>query len=96
MLTVATAMNAQMQALYDPTSPQYRQFLTPDQFVQNYAPTAAQYQQLVNFAQSHGLTVAGTFSNNLLLDVTGPASTIENAFLVNMNYYQRPGVGGQF
>jgi hypothetical protein len=89
------ALRTLAQQLYDPTSPKYRQFLSPDQFKISFGATAQQYQQLVSFAQAAGLTVDVQIGNNLFLVVSGPVSTIENALLVNMNYYQRPG-GGQF
>jgi hypothetical protein len=89
------AWGALVQQLYDPTSPQYRQFLSPDQFAASFGATTMQYQQLVSFAQAARLTVDMQFGSNLFLVVSGPASAIENAFLVNLNYYQRPD-GGVF
>ena len=34
-------LNALLQQLYDPTSPNYHQWLTPEQFTERFGPTAA-------------------------------------------------------
>ena len=40
------ALNLLLRDLYDPASPRYHQFLTPDQFTQMFGPTAEDYQKL--------------------------------------------------
>ena len=37
--------------LYDPSSPSYRQFLTVEEFTEEFGPTQAEYEALINFAQ---------------------------------------------
>jgi hypothetical protein len=91
----SAALAALAKQLYDPTNSRYRHFLTPAQFAASFGASAAQYAQLMTFAQSQGLTIGSTYGNNLYLEVAGTVANLENAFLVNMNYYQRPG-GGQF
>jgi subtilase family serine protease len=44
---------------------------------------------LVVWAQSHGLTVS-SYTNKVILGVTGTASAIEQAFNVSLNYRLRP------
>ena len=74
--------------LYNPQSPQYRQFLTPDQFNQFFAPTPDQVQQVVAYLQSQGLTVTGVSSNNLLIDATGTVAQAQHTFNTQINTYQ--------
>jgi hypothetical protein len=76
--------------LYNPASPGYRKYLTPQQFAANFGPTAKDYETVRHFAESHGLTVTGTFSNRLLLDVSGAAADVERAFHVNLRVYPHP------
>ncbi|HVT99549.1 MAG TPA: protease pro-enzyme activation domain-containing protein [Acidobacteriaceae bacterium] len=83
------ALTAQMQAVTDPTSATYRQYLTPSQFAAQYGVSSATYQSLMAFAQAHGLTVTKTYGSNLLLDVTGTAQSVEQTFYVNLFSYQR-------
>jgi uncharacterized membrane protein len=79
----------------DPSSPNYKHYLTPEQFTAKYGPTEEDYQAVVDFAQQHGLMVTKTHSNRLLVSVTGAVPDVEKAFHVNMVHYQHP-VRGEF
>ena len=83
-------LDSSLQELYDPTSPNYRKFLTVQEFTNQYGPSPVDYQRVIGFAQSHGLVVTHTFSNRLVLDVRGTVGQIEQAFQVRMNVYQHP------
>jgi len=74
--------------LYNPQSPEYRQFLTPDQFNQLFAPTADQVQQVVAYLQGQGLTVTNVAPNNLLIDATGTVAQAQRSFNTQINTYQ--------
>src|SRR5436305_556252 len=77
-----------VQAIYNPQSPQYRHYLTPEQFQQNYAPTSNQVQQVVNYLQGQHLTVTHIAPNNLLIDVTSTVAPAQQAFNVHINNYR--------
>jgi subtilase family serine protease len=79
-----------IQNLYDSRSPQYHQFLAPEQFAQMFGPTPEDYQKLIDFAQSNGLSVVGTSANHLLLEVSATAADVRRVLHVNLHYYQRP------
>ncbi|MFZ0732166.1 MAG: S53 family serine peptidase [Candidatus Sulfotelmatobacter sp.] len=83
-------LDSLLQELYDPTSPNYRKFLTAEEFTDQFGPTAIDYQRVIGFAQSYGLVVTRTFSNRLVLDVRGTVADIEQAFQIRMNIYQHP------
>ena len=53
--------------LYDPSSPDYRHFVTVQQFTDQFGPTAEDYQAVVSFAQANGLTVTDTPANRLIV-----------------------------
>ena len=76
--------------LYDPSSPSFRQFLTVEQFTEQFGPTQAEYDALINFARERGLSVEGTSPNRLNLQVSGPVTNVEAAFHVNFVVYQHP------
>src|SRR5271165_5584638 len=76
--------------LYDPTSPDYRHFLTVAQFTEEFGPTVEDYQAVVNFAQANGFTVTDTPPNRLLVDINGTVAQIEKAFHVGMRVYLHP------
>lgn len=79
-----------LNRLYDPSSPDYRQFLSVDQFTQQFGPTAEEYQAVVDFAQANGFTVTGRPANRLLVPISGSVAQVEKAFNVRMNNYQHP------
>jgi hypothetical protein len=83
-------LNQLLQQLYDPSSPQYHQFLTVEQFTERFGPTAEDYQALIAFATANGLTVTATYPNRTLLDVNGAVADIERALHVTMRVYQHP------
>lgn len=76
--------------LYDPASPNYRHYLTPEEITVRFGPTATEYEAVKNFALTNGLTITATHDNRLLLDVTGPAAAVEKAFHVTLRTYQHP------
>jgi uncharacterized repeat protein (TIGR01451 family) len=76
--------------LYDPSNSNYRHFLTPDQFNKQFAPSAQDYQMVMNFAKVNGLSIVATSSNHMVLDVRGRVSDIERAFQVTLRTYQHP------
>jgi subtilase family serine protease len=84
-----------LQQLSDPASPNYHQYLTPEQFTEQFGPTEEDYKALIDFAESNGLVVTATHPNRTILDVSGAAADIENAFHVNMLSYWHP-VRGAF
>jgi Pro-kumamolisin, activation domain/Bacterial Ig-like domain (group 3) len=79
-----------LRQLYDPASPNYHKFLTPEEFTARFGPTEADYAAIQNFARTNGLTVAKTYGNRMLLDVTAPATAVENAFHVTLRTYRHP------
>jgi subtilase family serine protease len=84
------ALTNLLQQLYDPASPNYHHFLTPQQFTEQFGPTAADYQAVMAFARARGLKVTTTHSNRLLLDVNGPVAAVEQALHVTLRIYPHP------
>jgi subtilase family serine protease len=76
--------------LYDPSSPNFHKFLSVDQFTAQFGPTEADHQAVLEFAQANGLTVTGTHSNRLVVDVEGSVAQVEKAFHVSMRVFQHP------
>lgn len=84
-------LDALLTALYDPQSPQYRQYLTSDQFTQLFAPTSDQVQQVTAYLQSQGMTVTSVAPNNLLIDATTNVAQAQQSFHVQVNTYRSNG-----
>ncbi|HTA79742.1 MAG TPA: protease pro-enzyme activation domain-containing protein, partial [Terracidiphilus sp.] len=81
-------LTALLGRLYDPSSPDYRKFLTVDQFAAQFGATASDYQSVVAFAQANGLTVTENHANRLVVPVEGSVAQINQVFNVTMGSYQ--------
>jgi hypothetical protein len=79
-----------LQRLYDPSSPDFRQFLSVDQFTERFGPTTHDYQAAAAFARANGFTVTGTPANRLVVPISGTADQVNSAFHVRMNVYRHP------
>ena len=84
------ALDNLLQQIYDPASPNFRQYLMPEQFTEMFGPTEQDYQAVIDFAKTNGLTVTGMSANRVLLDVSGSVTDIEKAFQVTMRTYRHP------
>lgn len=85
-----------LQQLGDPTSPNFRRYLTPTQFAERFGPTEGDYQALAAFFRANGLSVSGTHPNRTILDVSGAVADIENVFHLKMMYWRHPTRGTFF
>ncbi len=74
----------------DPASPNFRQFLTPEEFTARFSPMELDYEAVKNFARTNGLAIVVTHDNRLVLDVTGSAATVERAFHLTLRTYRHP------
>jgi len=81
-------LSALLQSLYDPSSSNYHQYLTPDQFAQQFGPTAGQRQQVIDYVTGQGFSVTQTYPT--LIDFSGPQSLAERVFGVTINDYTAP------
>jgi hypothetical protein len=76
--------------LYDPSSPDYRHFLSVEQFTQQFGPRVEDYEAVVAFAEANGFVVSGRPANRLVVPISGSVAQINSAFNVRMNLYQHP------
>ncbi len=77
-----------IQQLNDPSSPQYRKYLSVQQFTEQYGPTQADYDKVLAYANQHGLTVTKTYPNRSLVNLSGSVATVNEIFRVTMGQYQ--------
>ena len=82
-------LSALLQNLYNPSSPIYHHYLTQDEFVQRFAPTAVQRQAVIDYLTREGFSVAQVYPN--LIDFNGSVSKVEQVFKVSINDYLLPG-----
>ena len=84
------ALTNLLRQIYDPASPRYRHYLTPEQFTEQFGPTEKDYRAVIAFAKANGLTVTSQHPNRMLVDVNGSVADIESALHVTMRFYQHP------
>ena len=84
------ALDNLLSDLYDPSSSSYHKFLSVDEFTARFGPTQEDYDAVIRFAESNGLTVVGTSRNRMNVDVSGSVADIERAFHVAMGLYRHP------
>ena len=87
-----SALNEYLQAISDPSSPQYRQYLTSAEYDAMFSPTVCDYDAVIAWAEAQGFTVTMTYSDRLLIDLSGTAASVDAAFHVTLtNYLRRDG-----
>jgi subtilase family serine protease len=74
----------------DPSSANYRHFLTPQQFTARFGPTQNDYDTVVQYLKHYGFTVTGGSRDGMDIQVSGPVSAVEAAFNVKMRTYKHP------
>ena len=79
-----------LDEIYDPSSAYYRHYLTVPEFTAQFGPTQADYDAVVQYARSNGLTVVGGSRDGMDVQVKGPVSAVQTAFHVNLHTYQHP------
>jgi uncharacterized repeat protein (TIGR03803 family) len=84
----ADALTSLLEQLYDPASTNFHQFLSTEEFTASFGPSEQDYQAVIDFADAHGLTVAATYPNRMIVDVSASVVEIEAAFHVALGVYQ--------
>ncbi len=79
-----------LRELYDPASPNFRKFITPQEFAARFGPSESDYSALLEFVRTNGFQITGTQPNRVLVDVTGTAATVERVFAVTLRTYRHP------
>ncbi len=77
-----------LREMYTPHSPSYHHFLSPQQFVEEFGPTAEQEQQVINYLQQQGFSITHISSNHLLIDASASVAQAEATFKVSINNYR--------
>jgi subtilase family serine protease len=88
----ASDAEALARAVSDPHSKSYRNYLTPAQFRQQFAPTANQVAQVQNWLTSQGFTLVYTPANNHYVSAKGSIAQAQAAFGAGFGMYKVNGM----
>ncbi len=80
-----------LKSINTPGAPQFRQFLTADQFVARFAPAAADVAKVIAGLSKYGLSAQQTSATTL--KVSGLPADMDRAFAVSLHSYEVPGDG---
>jgi subtilase family serine protease len=81
------ALEALIAAQQNPASPQYHQWLSPDQFAAQFGAADADLQKVQAWLQQQGFTVDEVSRNKSVIRFSGNVAQIEAAFGTEMHYY---------
>jgi xanthomonalisin len=80
-------LNQLLQQISDPSSPNYHHYISTEQFIAQYAPAQRDYDLLIEWAKSSGLSISETPANRNYLGVQGSVGLINAAFHVSLKSY---------
>jgi len=78
------ALNDFIASLSDPASPNYRHYLTTQQFAQRFGATDTTVQAVSTYMKSFGLSITSLSAGHVLLHVSGSTNNIAHAFEANV------------
>jgi hypothetical protein len=78
----------------DQSSPNYHQWLTPQQFGQQFGPSDQDIQTITSWLQSHGFQVAPISSGRTVIEFSGTAPQVQEAFHTAIHKYSVPTATG--
>ncbi len=81
------ALQALLDAQQDQSSPSYHQWLTPDQFGQQFGPSDQDMQAIEAWLQSHGFQVAPNSRGRTVIEFSGTAAQVQQAFHTEIHKY---------
>lgn len=81
------ALDALLAGQQDPASPQYHQWLTPQQFGGLYGPADADISVITNWLASQGFKINSVSPGRMAIDFSGTAGQVRNAFSTNIHNY---------
>ncbi|WP_033291885.1 S53 family peptidase [Amycolatopsis jejuensis] len=83
---------AAAQAVSDPRSRDYRHYLSPDQVLDRFGPSAQTVSAVKNWLTTSGFGIGEVPSNRAYVEASGTADQVQRAFAVSLGKYH---VGGQ-
>ena len=71
----------------DPSSPSYRQWLTPEQYADRFGPSASDVAKIADWLQSQGFVVGNTARSRAWITFSGTAEQTRKAFHTEIHRY---------
>ena len=72
--------------LTDKTSPNFRKWLTAKEIGEKYGPSEQDLNTITHWLESHGFSIYGVHPNRLVIDISGTAAILREAFRTQVDY----------
>jgi len=82
-----TALQTLLQEQQDKSSPSCHKWLTPNEFGQQYGPSTQDIQTVAAWLASHGFQVAGVSNGRTVIEFSGTAAQVQDAFHTSIHSY---------
>lgn len=89
LLTNRQALENDLAALYDPNSPQYGQYLTPQQVADRYGASQANIDKVISFLQTQGFQILSVSSLRDSVRVSASVAQIAQTFQITLLTFQQ-------
>src|SRR5581483_10706328 len=76
--------------IHDSSDELYGKYLTTAEFIERFSPTEEDYNKVVAYASSLGLSIERHHPNRLLLNVSAQAKEIESGFNLHLHHFRSP------
>ncbi len=86
------ALREYIDELQEPNSPNYHKWLTAEEFGERYGLTHQDLDEITGWLTGHGLTVNLVYTNRILIDFSGTAGQVHDAFKTEIHSLDVGGV----
>jgi subtilase family serine protease len=89
-----SALEQLLDQQQDHASPNYHQWLTPQQFGQQFGPSDQDVEKITSWLQSHGFQIAPLSNGRTVNEFSGTAGQVQEAFHTSIHKYSVPNATG--
>jgi len=82
-----SALETLLEQQLDASSPNFHQWLTPQQLGQQFGPSDQDVQTITSWLQSHGFEVAGVSNGRTVIEFSGTVGQVQEAFHTRIHQY---------
>ncbi|WP_161557433.1 S53 family peptidase [Acidisarcina polymorpha] len=86
------ALTEKINAQYKPGSPDFHEWLTADEFGQQYGPNPADIAAVTEWLRGHGLQVNNVAKSGMVIDFSGTADQVKSAFHTEIHTLNAGGI----
>ena len=84
-------LQSYLQSVQNPDSPEFRKFLTPEEFGRRYGPSDADLARIEQWLRGHGFSVAGVNKGRTEIEFSGNVGQIQQTFHTSIHKFNLGG-----